>query len=147
MPFVRKIVKKFAKQTLTYWPKVDSGPDGKPVYGVPVQIICRWEDKEQEIVLPDSRTIRARAYIIMAGVSGSPPEVSGKMVDVATGDLVNVTTPIVSGSLMLLGLITDWQALPTYPKVPTVNQGAREIIKVNLTPDLKNQEVLFEIYA
>jgi hypothetical protein len=116
-----------------YWPKIDSDSHGRPSFGNPtdtVQIIpCRWEDKQQEIILPDKRKVMARGYLLLGFTSGG----------------VQLPRPTVGG-LVFLGTLADWQAQPTYPKIPTVTQGAREILMVETTPDLQAVESLYEVW-
>lgn len=129
MPFIGKILKKFARQKMLTWVKTNDDPYGKPVYADPQNPVIsnvRWEDKQVEILLPDGRTVRSKAYILSSVFI--PP-----------------------GSLLFLGSgvdpASDWRALPTYPNLPTVTQGAREVLVCDTTPDLKAQEFLYEVYV
>jgi hypothetical protein len=104
-----------------YWQKMGSGPDGRPVYADPVPVNCRWEDHQQEIVSMDGRKILSKGYILLGQF-------------------------LAPGSLVMLGTMANFQSLPTYPRVPTINQGAREILICNTTPDIKGKPVVYECY-
>jgi hypothetical protein len=121
MPSLANVLKRFTKQTMVYWPKTGSDGYGKPVYGDPVLVAVRWEDKQMEVILPDNRKVMVKARLLLA-------------------------SPVLAGSLVMLGTLEDWQALPTYPSMPTVNQGGREVILDNATPDIKAQSFVYEAY-
>jgi hypothetical protein len=42
--------------------------------------------------------------------------------------------------------MADWRALPTYPRIPTANQGGREVFRSSGTPDFKGRDYLFECW-
>lgn len=117
---ITKVMRKAAKQTAVYWEKTGSDDKGRPVYTDPVEIACRWEDRETEKVSVGSRLVTARSYIM-------------------------TVTPIKEGSLLMLGTIATWKAMPTYPNLPTYNQGSREVLRVDETPDLKAISTLYEV--
>lgn len=126
MGFVKRILKKFQKQKLLYWPKTGNDSFGKPIFGDVQQLPCRWEGKEQEILLPDGRKVLSHGYLLMGVV-------------------------LVPGSWVFLGSgltpMTDWQAMAgQYPNLPTKAQGGREVLVCKDTPDLKNQDHLYEAY-
>jgi hypothetical protein len=84
---------------------------------------ARWEDKVQEIWLPDQRKVMSHAYILM-----TPPGVA-------------------VGSWVYLGTLLSWEALPNWPALPTAGQGGREVIKNNTTPDIRGTNVVSECYV
>jgi len=58
-------IKRFLKQTATYWPVIsDADQFGRPVYGDPVEIRCRWDETCEEFI--DSRGSKqmSRAKIV-----------------------------------------------------------------------------------
>lgn len=129
MPFLKRILKKFSRQTMLYWQKTGDGDDGKPVYGDPNNpepLKVRWEDKVTEVILLDGRPVNSSAYILSSVV-------------------------VIPGSLVYLGdgkdPLTGWKTQPTWPDLPTNNQGAREVLTCKTTPDLKAQEYLYEVYV
>lgn len=117
------MLKRAMKQRVVYWAKAGSDPWGKSVYtqDSPIELPCRWEDKQQEIILPDGRKVQSRGYLLLVD-------------------------NLLMGSLVLLGTLTVWQALPTYPEPPTVLQGGREVILVRTTPEYNNRSVLYQAY-
>lgn len=121
MPSIAQVVKKFTNQTLTQFPKIGTDGFGRPVYGPPVQIACRWEDKQQEVITPDGRRVRSMAYLLLV-------------------------SPVSVGDWVFLGTIAVVNALPTWPKPPTVNQGGREVLVSCQTPDLKASNFVYEAY-
>jgi hypothetical protein len=122
MPSISSVVARFTKQTLVYWRKTGSDPSGKPVYADPVEIKCRWEDRQQEVIASDGRTVIARGHLLLA-------------------------SPVLPGSLVFQGLLGDWKKLPNYPSPPTVNQGGREVVRADNTPDLKAQSFVNEAWV
>jgi hypothetical protein len=125
MPSIVNVVRRFTKQNMLYWQKTGSDQFGKPVYALPVTLPVRWEDKQQEVILPDGRKVWSRAYLLL-------------------------TTPTTVGSLVFLGggvnPMADWQAQPTYPQLPTTLQGSREVILLQSTPDLKAEGQVYEAH-
>ncbi len=121
MPSLANVLARFTKQTMLYWRKTGSDTYGKPTYVSPAILSIRWEDKQQEIITTDGRKVLSKGYILLG-------------------------TPLAVGSLVFLGLMTDWLAMPTYPAIPTVNQGGREVILVKTTPDIKAQSYIYEAY-
>lgn len=126
MPSITNVVRRFTKQKLVYWQKTGSDKYGKPAYASPVEYDCRWEDKQTEVMLDDGRKVLSKGYILL-------------------------TVPILVGSWVFLGAMTDWQALssatlPTRPLVPTVGQGGREVILLKSTPDLKAFSTVYEAF-
>ena len=102
--------RKFLNETVVWWPKTgQSDAYGKPHYGSPAELKCRREDRQVEVVLPDGRTVLARGYLFLVS-------------EVFVGDLV------------FDGTMADWQALPNYPAIPSMNQGNFEILKVDAIP-------------
>lgn len=104
------LASKFTNQTLVYWEKDGSDIHGKPKYRDPVELACNWQDIQKEIIKADGRIVLSHAYLLLE-------------------------TPILNGSLVMLGTLADWQALPTKTGTPTVNQGGREVIKASSNGD------------
>lgn len=109
MPNLSAVIGRFTDQTVVYWAKL--GPDGygKPTYDAPIEIPCRWESRQRELVLPDGRLVRTRSYFLLG-------------------------TAVVVGGVLFLGTLEDVQSLPSYPAMPTDNQGGYEILTVSITP-------------
>lgn len=58
-------------QTLTYW-EANSTTDiyGKPTFKAPVQLSCRWEDREQQIINKKGSEIVSKSRIFVEGEIG-----------------------------------------------------------------------------
>ena len=110
MPSLQNMILKLIRsQTLVYWQKTGSDQFGRPAFANPVQINCRWEDKEQEIVMPDGRKVLSKAYLIT-------PQL------------------LVAGSIVLLGTLPGLP--PTaLNAIPTVGQGGKEVLMARNTPE------------
>lgn len=113
--------RRFMKQDFLYWQKTGSGDFGKPTYATYQPLKARWEDKQQEILLPDNRKVLSKGFLM-------------------------VYSRLLEGSLVFLGTLAQWQAMPTYPTVPTVGQGGREILLVTTEPDLQAKDQTYEIF-
>jgi hypothetical protein len=111
---------KFLKQKLVYWRKTGSGPTGQPIYAAPVEVKCRWEDKQELLLLSDGRIVTSKAYAMTEYL-------------------------LLLGSKVWYGTLAQWRASPAYPNPPTVAQGGYEIIMSSSTPDVKGNPLLFEI--
>lgn len=86
-----------------------------------MEIDCRIEDRKQQLITPDGRTVLVNSYVM-------------------------TSTPLKVGDLIMEGLLSDWEAQPTYPKPPTKLQGGVEVQMAAKTPDLKAEEFLYEAY-
>ncbi len=129
MPSLASVIARFTNQRMVYWEKSGSDSYSKPAYKPGVEIAVRWEDVQNEVLTPDGRKVVSMGYILLA-------------------------VPVLVGSLVLLGprpatagtALAAWYKLKSYPGVPTVGEGAREIIKVNGTPDIKAVSDVYEAY-
>lgn len=123
MPSLASIIQRVAlNQTLVYWQKTSDDQYGMPTYLSPVELPCRWEDKEGETVDARGRLIHYKAFIMM--VVGLTP-----------------------GSLVFLGTIAQWQAIAQPGQTsPTINQGGREVLKSNADPELSNLSTIYSVY-
>lgn len=128
MPLVTKILKRMARQYLLYWQKTGSAPDGTPVYADPVEVKCRWDSRDTELQLPQGRSVISGAYILCS-------------------QSLLVGSIVLKGGTTVGSAIAVWQATNSYPGVPTVLEGAREVLKVNETPDFKVKSSLYEVFA
>jgi hypothetical protein len=105
-------------QKAVYWPlgSADSGGRdfddyGQPVYATPVEIDCRWHDKNTELILADGTQTVSRS-------------------------LVFVDRDVVLGGVLWLGELAD----VAYADDPKANDGAWEIIKFDKIPDMDGEE-------
>lgn len=114
-------VRKYWKQKMVYWEKTGSGNAGQSTFKSPVEVKVRWEDRQEQVILLDGRTIVSNAHIMCS-------------------------QKIVHGSVVMKGTLADWKKMPTYPKVPTTQQGGKEVFKTGETPDKKGRDLLFEAW-
>ncbi len=108
------------KQTAIWWPLggINSGGNdydnfGQPLYADPVQIDCRWDDTNVEIMLPDNTTYMSRATVY-------------------------VDRDVALGGLLMRGVLADI----TDPVNPRQNNGAWEIKRSDDIPNFKATEFL-----
>lgn len=119
--FIKKILRKFQKQKLVLWKRVDSDAHGGDVYGDPTEESCRWEDKQQQVQTADGTLVQSTAYVLL-GVEVRPDD------------------------LLFLGTLEDCRSLPSWPDPPTFEDGGRPVITVDTSPDLDASEFLYEAY-
>lgn len=112
-------LRKFTKQWLVYWQRTNPGGSGAPSYKQPVEIKCRWEERQEEVLMADGRRVISNAHVMLS-------------------------EEITVGSILMEGRLADWRALSTYPRVPTKSQGGYEVFKSGHTPDIKGRELLYE---
>lgn len=101
-------------QALTYWPPSTSIDGyGQPILEAGVELSCRWEDTQEEFVLPNGEKDVSRARVFLED-------------------------DVVVGGLMYLGGldVTGDSDFPTNPR----DAGALEIRSVQKTPDLDGVE-------
>ena len=119
------IITRMRKQTAVYWPlagdesgQLDYDAFGRPQWGTPVQISCRWEDVSQEIIQPDGTNTMTKSVVY-----------------------VDVDQDVRVGGVLYLGLLADVDQ-----DDPKGNDGAWEIIRFDKLPDLKAREYLGKAY-
>lgn len=113
-------IEKYLHQTLVYWRRT-GGTATSPMHAQPVEIKCRWEDANTEVIEPRGRTVISNSHIYTA-------------------------VDMVEGSWVFLGTLAQWRQLPGYPKLPDFNQGGRELTRSMRTPDIKARHILYEWY-
>lgn len=111
-------------QKAVYWPlgSADSGGSdydnyGQPNYATPVEIDCRWHDKNEEFV--DAQGMR-----------------------VVSHSLVFVDRDVVLDGVLWLGELTDVSDLSN----PLKNDGAWPIRRVDKIPDMDVEEYLIKVF-
>ena len=112
------LITRCQKQTLVYWPPNGTTQSGQPIWGSPVNVKCRWDNNSKQIVTPTQGVVLCRAQIITEYL-------------LAVGGIVALGT---------LDTISYWAD-------PKANPGAYEIISAMSTPNLRNTEVLYEVYV
>lgn len=101
------------------WTPSTNTPGGKPSYSLnPTAITVRWDDTQEEIIDAYGRTVISKAMMM------SP-------------------TSIPVASWVWRGTLAQWQALATYPSLPTTLQGGWEVILASQIPDFKGVDLLF----
>lgn len=56
---------RFLKQTCTYWSPGTVGADGRPAFGTPTTMSCRWEDRPELVVDKEGREVKAQTRIYL----------------------------------------------------------------------------------
>lgn len=118
------IITRMRKQTAVYWPpgsESTAGRDyddyGRPLYGDPVEIDCRWVDVNEEFVGPTGDRL-------------------------STQSIVYTDRDVGLRGVLMLGELTDI----TDADNPKNNLNAWEIRRFDKTPNLRNTEVLRKAY-
>jgi len=100
-----------------YWPLLSLDEFGKPRWDEPMEIDCRWEDHEQEIIDANGDTIISKAYLI-------------------------VDRDLTIKGVLWLGELCDIGSSDN----PKSNPGAWEIIHFKKMTDFKGRKYLREAY-
>ena len=111
-----KVALKAMKQSAVWWPKEGVSSFGKPTYGTPEEISCRWEVVRKEFIDPTGERQASNASLFVDR-------------DVSVGDV------LLLGSLSTSVDQTD----------PYANEGAWEIRMFSKMPDLKGRKFLREV--
>lgn len=59
------IIKKVRKQDAVYWPPLGVDRNGKPTYGTPIQIKCRWDDRNELMTGPDGEQFVTKSQVMV----------------------------------------------------------------------------------
>jgi len=108
------IITTMRRQKAVLWPLVGVNDFGKPCFGNPEQVDCRWDDGEEEYVRRDGT----------------------KSVSTAT---MYPDRFIKRGSVVWLGLLKD----VIYLSDPKKNESAAEVMGTKRYPNIKNTEILY----
>lgn len=111
------VITRMRKQSAVYWPLDALDAFGQPTWGTPVEIECRWEDSNEQIMLPNGETIMSRATVY---VDRDTPE----------------------GGLLMLGELSS----SVDEDDPKKNAGVWEIRKFDKLPNFRNTEFLRTVY-
>lgn len=100
------IFKKPLKLKIIYWPKIGDTDYGKPSYGDPVPLKGRWDDNQEEVIMPDGRKVVSKSLVMLSA-------------DVKAG-----------GILFLVSYLpSDPYPDPLPPAPPTQINGGQEILR------------------
>ena len=117
------IIKSMQKQTAVYWPlkgdesgQQDYDAYGRPQWGTPYEVSCRWQDVSQQIIDARGMNTRTRAKVF-------------------------VDRDVRFGGVLYLGRLGEVDQ-----DDPKSNDGAWEIIRFDKMPDFKAKEYLRTAY-
>lgn len=113
---MRKIIGKMLRQFAVYWPITGADSRGKPTWGPPIELPCRWEDTQD--TFQDSKLERLRSEAV-----------------------VYLTYDVEQGGVLMLGELTS-----SIDSDPKANPNAWEISKVEKVPSLQVNETLRVAY-
>jgi hypothetical protein len=120
---LRQLVDRYCTVTdILVWLKRANSPQGRPVYHqTPLELKCRWDNVRKVAITKEGRTITTNAVLM------SPDEIP-------------------ESSLVFRGTLANWQAMSTYPALPTPLQGGYEVVGTGETPDFNGDDLLFVAY-
>lgn len=110
-----RFVSKYLKQKAVYWAPITELYSGEVQYSPPYQVICRWEDYREQFI-----------------------DEFGN--DVVSNSRVLLLAEVKVRGILWLGSISNL----LFTTIPTKNNGAYEIRRVNKIPDLKAKVFLYE---
>lgn len=114
-----RIISECQKDTLVYWAYAGADEYGQPLYALPVQMKCRWDECIKQVFNLDGSPVFSKIELI----TQSRLEPKGYVMKGRLGGALNTTNP-------------------------RANDNAHEIIAVEVTPMLRTRSVtLFEAYA
>lgn len=112
------LINRVQKQRLVYWAPKQSNSHGEKQWEAPVELKCRWDGKNTQVIGADATMVLSRNALI-------------------TEVLLDVGGIVVLGEL---DNISYWAEAPQNP-------GAYEILAVSSTPDIRNRRILFEAFC
>ena len=110
----------FLKQNLVYWAPASADDYGKPTLAAPVQLPCRWNDGESDII--DSKGDR-----------------------VASSASVYTQVKLVDKGVIFLGKLTDLPS--TIPSDPKTIPGVWEVKNVKTTPAVNARDLVYQSFV
>jgi len=111
------VITKVLKQKCVYWAPDAVDVFGQPTYSVAVELDCRWDDVQQQIIKNDGTMVISKAEVMLSA-------------DVAVG------------GVLMFGLLESIM----YLNEPTRNNGAFEILKFDKNPNFKCTEFVRTAY-
>lgn len=112
------LIRRSQKESLVYWPRIDTKKTGEPIWGPPVEMSCRWEDMKKEIIGANGTRVMTSIQLI-----------TETRLDV--GGLVKYGT---------IGEVAYWDD-------PKKNTGVHEVLDSSRTPNMRATEYLYEACA
>lgn len=113
-----RLISKCQREFLVHWALKSSNENGEPVYYPPVQMKCRWDDRIQQVQMPDNSVVLSRVELI-------------------------TEKPLGPGDYVKRCKLTE----VTYKLEPNRNEGSFEVIKIGETPTIKYETRLYEAWA
>lgn len=122
MPTLASIINRFADTDILYFAPNEGGDSfGKPNHVRPIALKVRWEEKQQEILLPDGRKVLTMGYVLLS-------------------------TKLVASAIIWKGTMAQWTQSYA-PERPTKAQGGMEIVYVRDTPGIRQLPGnVYEVY-
>lgn len=111
------IITKIRRQDAVYFPRMGVDAHGKPTWGIPVEITCRWEQRTEEVIDKDGVRNTSQAHVY-------------------TSQGLAVGGFLVPGTLATLPNPTD----------PTKNTNGGKVLLSTTLPNLRATEFLYEAY-
>lgn len=111
------LIRRMRRQTAVYWARNGTDDFGQPKFLDPVQIACRWEYIQSEIIGRDGRTMISKSRVYVDQV-------------------------VALGGVLWLGRLTDINV----SKKPFDNADAWEIQAFDQLPNIRNTETLYTAF-
>lgn len=125
------LIKRMRRQTAVWWNRLEDDEFGQPVYALPVEIDCRWDDEAREYIQPNGTKAVSRAVVYVDR-------------DMRPGDKLKLCT------LADLESATDSNDTndtnDTNDSAPSVVEGAYEILGWAKNPNIRATEYLRTAY-
>ena len=118
------------KQTCVYWSSPQDTGYGGQVWADPVQIACRWEDKEQLIRQDDGIEISSRAIVYVL----QDVDLEGMMYLGTLDDLYDIALESSAGALSNPKEFDKVWVIKKFEKFPALGSTTDFVRKVWLTP-------------
>ena len=111
------LISRMKKQVCVHWARTGTNSYGRPIWGDPEELVCRWSDITQKFMDLKGEERISNAIVYVSGVS--------------------------VGDVLLLGTLTDSGLNTTEP---FKNGGAWKVERVDAIPNLRATETLYKVY-
>ena len=110
-----------SRQTVVYWVPGNADQYGRPAYGQPVLLVCRWEDAMHEVINAAGENVMSSSRVLLPSA-------------------------VLNRGLLMLGTLAD-VADSSFPADPKADSRVHEIVNSGAVPSINAAETMYEAHV
>ena len=133
------LIRRMLRSQVTYWSNIGNNAQGQPIFGSPITLRSRWEDCNEELLMPDGSKELSRARVFVGNQVINPTTLQ---------NIPDSFVEVALRGMMFNGLPAQLKDIrnPLNNMNSLGNLSVFKIIKVDKLPNLKYREYLRTIW-